>query len=190
MIYQGQEQGFSGDGVPANREAIWQSGFDTNHELYQFTKLMNRIRRQAINVNSDYLDYESHAIYSDNSTIAFRKGSESRQIVSVLGSSGEQTGDHDLTLPTAFTSGTQVTDVVRCSNYTVNDYGQLTLPMGGGLPFVLFPASRMNGSELCGFGNVSIEVLQGGAGSLRQGGRIMASSLAIVIAAAMASCLI
>ena len=185
MIYQGQEQGFSGDGVPANREAIWQSGFDTNHELYQFTKLMNQIRRQAINVNSDYLHYESHAIYSDNSTIAFRKGAESRQIVSVLTSGGEQTGDYDLTLPTAFTSDTVVTNVVSCTNYTVNDYGQLTLPMGGGMPFVLFPASRMHGSELCGFGNVSVEVMQGGAGSVTQGAT-MPSSLAMVIASVMA----
>lgn len=189
MIYQGQEQGFSGDGVPANREAIWQSGFDTNHELYQFTKLMNQIRRQAININSDYLQYESHAIYSDNSTIAFRKGGEARQIVSVLGSGGEQTGDYDLTLSTAFTSDTQVTDVVSCTNYTVNDYGQLTLPMGGGMPFVLFPASKMHGSELCGFGNISVEVMQGAADSLRQGGTL-SSSLAMVIAVVMAFCLV
>lgn len=189
MIYQGQEQGLAGDGVPSNREAIWLTGFDTNHELYQFTKLMNQIRRHAINTNRDYLDYDSHAIYSDDSTVTFRKGFEGRQIVSVLSSGGEQTGPYDLNLPVAFTPGAKVTDVVSCTNYTVNDYGQLVLPMEGGLPHILFPAARMNGSELCGFTYVSIAVLESGARSLSQAG-FMASALALVIGTVMAFYLI
>ena len=150
---------------------------------------MNQIRRHAINTNPDYLEYDSHAIYSDDVSITFRKGSEGRQIVTVLSSGGEQTGGYNMSLTTAFTTGTKVTDVVRCNNYTVNDYGQLVLPMEGGLPHVLFPAAKMNGSELCGFSNISIAVLEGGARSSRQGGT-MASSLAIVIATVMAFCLI
>jgi alpha-amylase len=184
-----QEQGFSGDGVPVNREALWQSGFRTDIDLYQFVKLMNQIRRHAINVNPDYLEYQSHVIYSDNSTIAYRKGFEGRQIVSLFTSGGEKTAEYDLDLPTAFTTGTLVTDVVSCTNYTVNQYGQLTIKMGGGMPRVFFPGTKMNGSALCGFSNISLEVVEGGAESLRQGGS-MASSLAIVIAVVMAFCLI
>lgn len=160
MIYQGQEAGLSGAGVPANREAIWLTQYDTTNEFYQFITLMNTIRRHAITVNADYLDYQSHVIYSDDSTIAFRKGEEGRHIVSVLSSGGDQTQPYKLDLPTAYTTGTSVTDVVACMNYTINQYGQLELPMGGGMPFVFFPADHMNGSGLCGFGNVSLQDLR------------------------------
>lgn len=189
MIYQGQEQGFSGDGVPNNREALWTSAFSTTSEHYQFIKLMNSIRRHAITVDpTGYLSYQSHVIYSDNSTIAYRKGVEGRQLVSVLSSGGETTGDYTLDLPTAFAAGVQVTDVVGCVNYTVNEYGQLTLPMAGGLPHVLFPATKMNGSRLCGFGNVSLQVMMGGGAGSRSGGlswSLVATTAAAVIALAL-----
>jgi len=72
---------------------------------------------------------------------------------------------------------------VGCTNYTVNQYGQLTLRMGGGVPRVLFPAGKLNGSELCGFGNVSLEVLMGRAAVVGRGG----SSLVALVAAAAAA---
>ena len=189
MIYQGQEAGLKGAGVPANREAIWLTGFDTNSDLYQWIKLMNQIRRQAINTNSDYLGYQSHVIYSDDSTIVFRKGVEGRQIVTVLGSGGEKTGPYELSLSTAFTTGTDVTDVVSCNNYTVNAYGQLKLPMGGGMPFVLYPATKMNGSMLCGFGNVSTQELKatkGGAESSAKGAWIAVLGSVVAVGAVVA----
>ena len=184
MIYQGQEQGFSGAGVPDNREALWTSSFSTTHPLYSFTAVMNALRRHAIAVDAPgYLSYQSHVIYSDNSTVAFRKGLEGRQVVSVLSTGGEQTGEYTLDLPTAYTPGSLVTDVVACSNYTVNDYGQLTLAMGGGVPKVLFPSAKMNGSALCGFGDVSLEIMmQGGAAS--RIGKGLSLSLVVTVAAA------
>jgi alpha-amylase len=192
MIYQGQEQGFTGSGVPSNREALWSSGFATDSSpLYQFIKLMNAIRRHAIATNKDYLSYQSHVIYSDNSSIAFRKGVEGRQIVTLLSSGGEGMGDYQLDLATAYGSDVQVVDVVECRNYTVNQYGQLTLPMGGGLPKVLFPAAKMNGSQLCGFGDVPLEILMQGAAAASLGrGSSFAASVGIVAVAAMACFLI
>lgn len=172
MIYQGQEQGFTGAGVPDNREALWTSSFRTDHPLYTFTALMNTLRRHAIAVDAaGYLSSQSHVIYSDNSTVVFRKGVEGRQVVTVLATGGEQTGDYDLDLPTAYATGTLVTDVVGCTNYTVNEYGQLILPMGGGVPKVLFPSAKMNGSRLCGFGDESLDVMmqEGGAANWRGG---------------------
>jgi alpha-amylase len=184
MIYQGQEQGFTGAGVPDNREALWSSSFSTTHPLYTFTALMNAVRHHAIAVDATgYLSYQSHVIYSDNSTIAFRKGAEGRQVVSVLSTAGEQMGEYTLDLPTAYTPGSPVTDVVACRNYTVNDYGQLTLAMGGGVPKVLFPSAKLNGSRLCGFGDVSLEIMmEGGAAS---GLRGLSLALVVTLAAAV-----
>lgn len=183
MIYQGQEQSLSGPGVPLNREALWHTLYSTTSPLYLFTSLMNSIRRHAIDVNADYLSYRSHVIYSDNDTIAFRKGQEGRQVVAVYTSSGEgkPAGEASkLDLPTAYTSGSMVTDLVHCKNYTVNEYGQLTVEMGGGEPLVFFPAGKLNGSRLCGFGEVSLEVLmQGGAVSGRRGLRESFAALVV-----------
>lgn len=185
MIYQGQEQGFSGAGVPDNREALWTSSFSTSHPLYTFTALMNAVRRHAIAVDAPgYLSYQSHVIYSDNSTVAFRKGAEGSQVVSVLSTGGEQMGKYTLDLPTAYTPGLLVTDVVACSNYTVNDYGQLTLAMGGGVPKVLFPSTKLNGSRLCGFGDVSLEIMVQGGGAA-SGIRALSLSLVVAVAAAV-----
>lgn len=167
MIYQGQEQGFSGNGVPANREAMWTSGFKTDSEQYVFIKLLNAIRHHIITLNRDYLTCQSHIIYSGRGVIAYTKGHEGRQVVTVLSSGGTHTGDYNLRLATAFTAGTFVTDVVRCANYTVNGYGQLDLPMLGGLPHVLVPSDVMNGSRLCGFGDVSLRTLRSGAALMR-----------------------
>lgn len=188
MIYQGQEQGFSGEGVPSNREALWTSGFSTTSELYQFTKLMNQIRRHATAVNRDYLSYQSHVIYSDNETVVYRKGREGRQIVSVFSSGGKQTRDYRLTLPIAFSTGSMVTDVVACANHTINEYGQLMLPMAGGLPHVLFPAAKMNGSQLCGFTDLPLagRMMGGAAGTLRQSGSLSSLLAAVMVVTVMA----
>lgn len=155
MIYQGQEQHFSGNGTPFNREALWTSGFNTNAPLYNLTATLNRIRSQAIATSDDYLTYQSYPIYTDASTIVMRKGFEGRQTVTVLSSSGERGGPYTLTLPTAYQSGLVVTDVLTCTNLTVSQEGQLNVPMDKGLPHVFFPAAKLNGSELCGMGNWS-----------------------------------
>lgn len=111
--------------------------------------------------------------------------------MSVLSSGGEVTGDWNLELRTAYSAGVAVTDVVRCQNYTVGEKGTLTLQMGGGEPHVLFPSNRLNGSRLCGFGDVSMEgLMTGGAG--RSIGRVgmMTSVVAVVGALAVAFALV
>jgi alpha-amylase len=35
IIYAGQEQHYNGGADPANREAVWSSGYNTNAELYK-----------------------------------------------------------------------------------------------------------------------------------------------------------
>ncbi len=193
MIYQGQEQGFSGAGVPDNREALWTSSFSTTHPLYSFIGLLNSMRRHAIAVDAPgYLSYQSHVIYSDDSSVVFRKGVEGRQLITVLTSGGEQTGEYNLTLPTAFTTGTLVTDVVACTNHTVNAFGQLVLAMGGGTPKVLFPSTKMNGSRLCGFGDVSLDLItqQGAAARSVTGGVAAAVGAAVAVIAFLGSGLV
>ncbi len=56
-LYYGTEQGFAGGNDPANRERMWDTGFDPTHPTFVFTQRMARIRseyaslrRGAVNV--------------------------------------------------------------------------------------------------------------------------------------------
>ena len=194
MIYQGQEQAFKGASTPVNREALWLSGYNTDAELYQFIKLMNGIRKHAIDVDAAWVDYPSQAIYSDDSTIVLRKGNEGRQLVTVLSNSGQQQGPYELYIPTAYIPGEVVTDVVSCTNITVNEYAQLIVPMDKGVPHVFFPAYRMNGSQICGMGNWTVDLTNGRHGpginsAVTMERNLYSSSIAVIMAIVMAVCL-
>lgn len=190
MIYQGQEQGFSGGKVSDNREALWTSKYNTNAELYKFVTLMNRIRRQAIDADPSYLTYQSAVIYSDDSNIVLRKGEEDHQIVTVLSNSGQDQGVYNLMLPTAYGSGEVVTDVVSCQNYTVTETGQLNVDMHQGVPHVFFPTNKMNGSELCGISNFTHFTMPESAASGSFGSAMQTSAIAALIATAIAFALL
>jgi Alpha amylase, catalytic domain. len=55
IVYSGQEQHYSGGSDPANREAIWLSGYSTTVELYQYIATTNKIRKAAIAADSTYI---------------------------------------------------------------------------------------------------------------------------------------
>lgn len=153
MIYQGQEQHFTGIDTPSNRKALWLSNYDTNAELYQLTSILNKIRKQAMRIDPGYLDFKAYPIYAGSSELVIRKGNEHRQVISVLSSNGEKGGAYNLTLPISYEPGMVVTEVINCVNYTVDDQGELQVPMNQGLPRILFPADQMGGSGLCNIGN-------------------------------------
>lgn len=58
IIYAGQEQHYSGNSDPANREAVWLSGYNKDSKLYKLIAATNAIRNHAINHNDKYLDYK------------------------------------------------------------------------------------------------------------------------------------
>lgn len=58
IIYAGQEQHYDGGADPANREAVWLSGYNTDAELYKLIAKANAIRSQAIAKNSGYITYK------------------------------------------------------------------------------------------------------------------------------------
>ncbi len=47
-LYYGTEQGFSGGGDPANRERLWDSGYDTQHPMFQWISNLAKLRRENI----------------------------------------------------------------------------------------------------------------------------------------------
>ncbi|GME28447.1 hypothetical protein GTA08_BOTSDO06744 [Neofusicoccum parvum] len=150
IIYEGQEQHYSGAEDPDNREAVWLSGYNTGAELYKFTASVNQIRNQAISKDADYLTYQNWVIYSDTTTIAMRKGFDGYQIITVLSNKGANGDAYTLNLSnTGWTSGTQVVEILTCSTVTVTSSNTVTVPMSNGLPRIYFPRTQLTGSGIC-----------------------------------------
>lgn len=150
IIYEGQEQHYSGGSDPANREAIWLSGYSTTSPLYSLIAAINNVRNQAIYKSANYLTYMAYPIYADGSTIAMRKGYDGNQVVSVFTNKGANGASYTLTLGnTGYTSGMKVVEVLSCTAVTVDGNGNLAVGMGQGLPKIFYPAAQMMGSGLC-----------------------------------------
>ncbi|RQM04772.1 hypothetical protein DH86_00004063, partial [Scytalidium sp. 3C] len=126
--YEGQEQHYSGGGVPNDREAIWLSGYDTTAPLYTFIASVNQIRNQAIFKDSTYLTYKAYPVYSDSSTIVMRKGNTNAQIIGVFSNLGANGASYTLTLPssdTGFSTNQALVEIISCTTYTTDGSGNL-----------------------------------------------------------------
>ncbi|KAL2007729.1 hypothetical protein VTN00DRAFT_7711 [Thermoascus crustaceus] len=148
IIYAGQEQHYSGGNDPANREAVWLSGYSTTTELYMFIAVSNQIRNHAISVDGDeYLTYKTYPIYQDTTTLAIRKGSVTT-VLSNLGSSGSS---YTLSLGgTGYSSGQELMEIYSCTTVTADSSGNIAVPMGSGLPKAFYPTANLGGSGICG----------------------------------------
>lgn len=152
IIYEGQEQHYSGGGVPNNREAVWLSGYDTSAELYLWITGLNAIRCWAISMDSTYLTYQAWPVYSDSHTIGVRKGSAGTQVVGVYSNVGAS-GSTTVTLSaanTGFTAGQALTDVMSCTALTADSSGDISVTISGGVPRVLYPTAALSGASICG----------------------------------------
>ncbi|KAJ5105270.1 hypothetical protein NUU61_002617 [Penicillium alfredii] len=150
IIYAGQEQHYSGNSDPANREAVWLSGYNKDSKLYKLIAATNAIRNHAINHNDKYLDYKNYPIYQDKSTLAMRKGYKGTQTVTILSNLGVQGNKYTLSLSdTGFDAGTKLTEIYTCASITVDESGKVPVPMAGGEPRILYPSSELKGSKVC-----------------------------------------
>jgi alpha-amylase len=153
IIYEGQEQHYSGGSMPSDREAIWLSGYSTTATLYTWIAQTNQIRNQAIYKDSSYVTYKAYPVYSDSSTIVMRKGFTNYQIVSVFTNLGANGASYTLTLPssdTGFTASQSLTEVMACTPHTTDSSGNLAVSMASGLPRIFYPTAQLTGSGVCG----------------------------------------
>lgn len=155
ILYEGQELGYTGNGVAANREAVWPSGFPTTTAMYEFIGMLNKARvlaRQA-DAAGGYDTYKAFPIYSDGDAIAMRKGATGAQMLSVFTNRGSSGGQEDKVLPVAntdATAGQVFVDVIGCQKWTADSNGVLTVTLNGGELRVLLPQTALQGSGVCG----------------------------------------
>lgn len=151
IIYQGQEQHFSGHSNPQNRENLWSSGYSTTSTLYSYITTLNQVRSHAISQDTGYLTYNNYPVYSDSNNIVMRKGSTGSQVLSVFTNKGAS-GSGSFTLTSSasgLTSGQSVTELLSCTTYNTDSSGNLAITVTNGAPQIFYPSSKVSGSGLC-----------------------------------------
>lgn len=133
IIYQGQEQGFSGGKDPSNREALWTSSYSTQTTLYTFIASINQLRNHDVYAYPHYLTTPASIIYCDDHNIALRKG----LIVSLFSNMGSKARAYNLTLTDhGFQENQAVVEILTCRISTVAVGGGLQVSVQQGMPQV------------------------------------------------------
>lgn len=81
-----------------------------------------------------------------------RKGYDGRQVITVLNNDGESGTSRSLSLSnekTGYNGSIMVTDVINCTNSTVDGNGTLEVTIANGLPNVFYPARLLADSTIC-----------------------------------------
>ena len=156
IIYQGQEQHFSGGTNPfTNREPVWEKGFNVFAPIYQHIAVLNTLRQHAIKLDKDYTTTQADVLHQDDHILIMAKGSKGSQVITVYNNNGAGADDATWNLDVSslgYKGGSQLTEVLSCKNYTIGSDGTVSFPMSGGLPQLLYPAASLSQSSLCGEG--------------------------------------
>ncbi|KAK0189869.1 glycoside hydrolase family 13 protein [Armillaria mellea] len=148
ILYYGQEQGYQGYYDPANREALWLSGYQTSDKpLMDHVKILNSARKFAISSNSSFLTTPMTFIPQDtDKLIAISKP----PLLTLLTNVG-RTGSATWKVPGVFNASLELIDVLTCTGYTVDQDASLTVSCNDGSPKVSVPASLYYNFGLNGF---------------------------------------
>ncbi|KAI7879088.1 a-amylase [Lichtheimia hyalospora FSU 10163] len=130
VVYYGSEQSFAGGADPANREALWSSGYDTSSELYQFIATINNHVRQRsgkkVYMDLDVQDNVYAFMHGDALVVLNNFGSGASNQVSV--NVGAQVAE-----------SSSFTDAISGSSITVSS-GSVTFTLDNGNPAIFVPA--------------------------------------------------
>ncbi|KAJ3885788.1 alpha-amylase [Lentinula edodes] len=177
ILYYGQEQGYQGANDPANREALWLSGFSTEDKpLLTHVQALNSARKQAISYNSSFLTTRASFIsQSSISTLAISKP----PLLTLLTNGGNSSNATWIIPSTAglYSPNETLVDVLSCDSVMMGSDGSLTVVATNGLPKVLMPEEALNSSgPLCGSGSQGSSASVGPNGSSGSAGSNGSSS--------------
>jgi alpha-amylase len=144
IIYQGQEQHYrslGGEDNPYNREALWLSGYDQNHELYKLITLLNRVRKHAMREDSAFLTTRAKVVHKSVQTIAIEKAG----LLLVLSNGGSQSAKYNRSIQSRFPVGARLTDILTCQTQMVGRNGSLDVTLDAGQPKVYYSSTGKEG---------------------------------------------
>lgn len=130
IVYYGSEQGYHGGADPANRESLWPN-YDTSSELYGFIGTLVKTRK-SYKVSSEIQVQR----YAADNFYSFSRGSV---LVCLTNTGGSSVSVGITYLPSTYTEGTTVCNVLDASDCVTVSGAKLQVTMTNGLPKVYVP---------------------------------------------------
>lgn len=152
VIYYGTEQGFDGAIDPANREDLWDSGYDTSHPVYQWIAELNEIRstyevfRRGDTRYVWTTDHTGGEV--DAGLVAYERFTATERALVVINVHDAQTSETRSvgagTMQVSFAPGTELVDLLDSSStYTVEPTGELLMSVPPRGTRILVPAATV-----------------------------------------------
>lgn len=146
VVYYGQEQYFSGNSDPFNREALWPSNYEKT-DAYKLMSTLNQFRNFLVN-KTDWVKQEAQVLTTSPYGLAIMKG----PVISVLTNIGSPPRNNThIAVRSPYAASTALINILTCQQWAVGSKGmieaQYTL---GGVPNILIPSDMLSGSGLCG----------------------------------------
>lgn len=142
ILYYGQEQGYQGGADPANREALWSSGYAQDKDLVKQVKALNGARKAAIGANKKFTSTAMTFPSTTQSTIAIAKPGLLALLTNV-GTGGKASWKVDGSA-SGFEANTDLVDVLSCTTVHTDGQGGVSVDSDGGKPKVLVPAKSLD----------------------------------------------
>ncbi|KAJ7651013.1 glycoside hydrolase family 13 protein [Roridomyces roridus] len=143
IVYYGQEQKYAGAKDPANREALWLSGYKTTDNLVPTFATLNRFRNFVIAQGDPFLTTLAQYALLTSAVMSARKGN----VTLVLTNAGNGGGGN--VVLQGFAAGMELVEMLTCGKLVADQGGSLALVLNGN-PIVLYPRSLLQESGLCG----------------------------------------
>ncbi|KAH9483823.1 Alpha-amylase A [Psilocybe cubensis] len=168
IVYYGQEQYFSGNADPMNREPLWPSKY-AQTDAYKLITTLNKFRNFLVNT-TDWATQEAQILTAGPQGLAIMKG----PVISIVTNIGSppQNGTH-ISANTPYASSSALTNVITCQQWAVGANGKIDAQYTlGGVPNILIPSDMLHGSGLCGEQLKTVADNGGKAAALSSGHRL------------------
>ncbi|KAL9618478.1 MAG: hypothetical protein Q9160_006797 [Pyrenula sp. 1 TL-2023] len=152
-IYQGQEWALASPTDPSNREAIWlqSGGFSGTGVMHGFIAQVNAVRNWMIAVGgSGWTTYQSEVAWSDNNSMAMRKGSNGYQSLTIVTNKGGSGAKQVVQLSAGWGGNDTIYEVLACGDGTTQSDGSFFATIEGGVGQIWVRKAILGGSGICG----------------------------------------
>ncbi|KAI0070668.1 glycoside hydrolase family 13 protein [Panus rudis PR-1116 ss-1] len=146
ILYYGQEQSYAGGADPANREALWLSGYGEDKPLVQHVKTLNAARKAAATANKDFYTSSLKFLVASTNNLAISKP----PMLTLLTNEGASSTPKWNVPDAGFNANEELIDVLTCNKVNADGNGGVSVTGSGGNPQVLMPTSALpKGGSVC-----------------------------------------
>lgn len=143
IVYQGQEQGYTGGADPANREALWLSGYVEDKDYVNHIKALSAARKAAASANDKF--YSTKMTFPTNTTTSLAISKS--PMLALLTNVGSKAATTSWSVSdTGYAGNTELVDVLSCATVTTDSSGKVTASSQNGQPMVFIPKSALSKS--------------------------------------------